>query len=136
VGALVGVYVVGQFLSATWFMGRFDRGVNVAAGSMVRGGRLGLLAVTVGVLAAAVWKSTVRWKWCGILAMVVVMAGQFAGEVSGLGVTGIWFPFGVGFSRTQFLYVGFFVVMFGWGWLRREMGEASSSSSLSFAAKR
>ncbi|MBW8882067.1 MAG: hypothetical protein JF615_11810 [Asticcacaulis sp.] len=30
--------------------------------------------------------------------------GLFAGEVSRLGVPGIWFPLGIGVSRTQYAY--------------------------------
>lgn len=39
-----------------------------------------------------------------LVAMVLVAIGQFAGELSGLGIPGIWFSFGVGVSRTQFAY--------------------------------
>jgi hypothetical protein len=37
-------------------------------------------------------------------AMVLTAIGQFPEELSWLGVPGIWFPFGVGVSRTQFAY--------------------------------
>lgn len=123
VGVLAMIYAAGQFLPATWFVGRLDRDVSVAAGWMVRGGRLGLLALTIAVVVmAALGRRELRWKWWGIVAMVVVMAGQFAGELSMVGVPGIWFPFGVGVSRAQFLYVLFFVVMFGWV-MRQASGE-------------
>ena len=39
-----------------------------------------------------------------LVIMALVATGQFAGELSSLGVPGIWFPFGVGVSRTQFAY--------------------------------
>lgn len=45
----------------------------------------------------------------GLLALVVVLlvaVSQFSVEVSALGVPGIWFPFGVGVSRTQYAYAG------------------------------
>jgi hypothetical protein len=114
VGALTMIYAAGQFLSATWFLGRFGAGVNSASGWMVRGGRLGLLVMSCAVVAAVVARR--RASWVAVAAVVLVMAGQFAGELSRVGVPGIWFPFGVGVSRTQFLYVGFFVAMFVWVW--------------------
>jgi hypothetical protein len=41
------------------------------------------------------------------LAVVLLVAvSQFSVEVSALGVPGIWFPFGVGVSRTQYAYAG------------------------------
>jgi hypothetical protein len=41
-----------------------------------------------------------------------VGAGLFAQELSALHVPGIWFPFGTGVSRTQYVYAAFDVVMF------------------------
>jgi hypothetical protein len=44
------------------------------------------------------------------LAVVLLVAvSQFSVEVSALGVPGIWFPFGVGVSRTQYAYAGMIV---------------------------
>jgi hypothetical protein len=34
--------------------------------------------------------------------MLVVAVALFAAELSAIGIPGIWFPFGVGVSRTQF----------------------------------
>jgi hypothetical protein len=48
----------------------------------------------------------------GVLALVVVLlvaVSQFSVEVSALGVPGIWFPFGVGVSRTQYAYAAMVV---------------------------
>jgi len=39
-----------------------------------------------------------------VASLLLIAAGQFAPELSSLGVPGIWFPFGVGVSRTQFAY--------------------------------
>lgn len=47
-----------------------------------------------------------------LLALVVVLlvaVSQFSVEVSALGVPGIWFPFGVGVSRTQYAYAAMVV---------------------------
>lgn len=50
--------------------------------------------------------------WLAIAAMILVSIGLYAQEVSALGVPGIWFPFGVGVSRTQFAYAAFSIVAF------------------------
>jgi hypothetical protein len=37
--------------------------------------------------------------------LAVIVAGLFGGELlDPIGVPGIWFPFGIGVSRTQFVY--------------------------------
>lgn len=54
----------------------------------------------------------VRRQPDGLLALVVVLlvaVSQFSVEVSALGVPGIWFPFGVGVSRTQYAYAAVIV---------------------------
>jgi hypothetical protein len=53
-------------------------------------------------------KRSDQW-FLGVL-IVLVSTGQFAPELSQLGVPGIWFPFGTGVSRAQFAYALFFVV--------------------------
>jgi hypothetical protein len=46
-----------------------------------------------------------------LLCVLVVLAsmGQFAPELSAIGVPGIWFPFDTGVSRAQFAYALFFI---------------------------
>ncbi|WP_228412837.1 hypothetical protein [Chryseobacterium sp. G0162] len=50
--------------------------------------------------------------WIYLPAAVLVSIGLFSQEVSALHVQGIWFPYGVGVSRTQYVYAAFVVVMF------------------------
>jgi hypothetical protein len=47
-----------------------------------------------------------------LAAAVLVWTGQFARELSALGIRGIWFPFGTGVSRTQYAYAIFAVALF------------------------
>jgi hypothetical protein len=89
---------------------------TVEAGRLVNVARVGLLVLTVSVFVMAAVRSGVRWKWAALGAMGLAMVGQFAGEVSRLGVPGIWFPWGVGVSRGQYMYAGFVLVMWGWVW--------------------
>ena len=46
------------------------------------------------------------------LAAILVGIGLFAGELSDIGLPGIWFPYGTGVSRTQYAYAGFIVLLF------------------------
>jgi hypothetical protein len=67
------------------------------------GSRLGSIALFVVIGARIVRSGSMR-----ILALVtlaVIVAGLFGGELlDTIGVPGIWFPFGIGVSRTQYVY--------------------------------
>ena len=43
-------------------------------------------------------------KWLALPAMLLIAAGLFAADLSTLGVPGIWFPFDIGVSRSQYAY--------------------------------
>lgn len=49
--------------------------------------------------------------WTYLPAALLVSIGLFSQEVSALHIQGIWFPYGVGVSRTQYVYLAFVVVM-------------------------
>jgi len=51
-------------------------------------------------------------NWIALCAVVLGAIGLFASELSRLGVPGIWFPFGVGVSRTEYTYFAFDAVLF------------------------
>jgi hypothetical protein len=53
-----------------------------------------------------------RRRWLAAVAAILVSIGLFAPELSLLHIPGIWFPFGVGVSRTQFAYAAFDLVLF------------------------
>ncbi|WP_345989326.1 hypothetical protein AAEU33_17720 [Chryseobacterium sp. Chry.R1] len=44
-------------------------------------------------------------------AVLLISAGLFSQELSALHIQGIWFPFGVGVSRTQYVYAFFVIAM-------------------------
>ncbi|MHB1056313.1 MAG: glycoside hydrolase family 2 [Rhodanobacter sp.] len=52
-------------------------------------------------------------RMLAFVAVLLVAVSQFSTEVSALGVPGIWFPFGVGVSRTQYAYAALVVVLAG-----------------------
>ena len=56
-------------------------------------------------------------RWLLAAMLILVSVGQFAPELSQIGVPGIWFPFETGVSRGQFAYAFFFIagaVFFYW----------------------
>ncbi|WP_234800718.1 hypothetical protein [Luteitalea pratensis] len=78
-------------------------GAEVHSPSVTSGSRLGSIALLVAIVARIVRVGPAR-----ILALVTlasIMAGLFGGELlDPIGVAGIWFPFGIGVSRTQYVY--------------------------------
>jgi hypothetical protein len=78
-------------------------GAVIHSASVTRGSRLGSIALFVVIGARIVSSGPMR-----ILALVTlasIMAGVFGGELlDPIGVPGIWFPFGIGVSRTQYVY--------------------------------
>lgn len=67
------------------------------------------------ILAALIMVAIIAEGWrhpLAALAAVLVAIGLFAPELSSLHVPSIWFPFGVGVSRTQFAYAAFDLTMF------------------------
>jgi len=72
------------------------RGVTLAS-------RLGSLALLVVIGARIVRSGPMRILALGTLASII--AALFGGELlDPIGVPGIWFPFGIGVSRTQYIY--------------------------------
>ncbi|MGA7157401.1 MAG: hypothetical protein WBY53_11160 [Acidobacteriaceae bacterium] len=67
-------------------------------------------------LASTAWflfkllRSQCRYRWALAWLIVLASVGQFATELSQIGVPGIWFPFGTGVSRAQFAYALFLVI--------------------------
>jgi hypothetical protein len=52
------------------------------------------------------------WKFIGsLVAMLILSIGLFPKLYNLMGIPGIWFPFGVGVSRTQFAYAAFIPLM-------------------------
>jgi hypothetical protein len=78
-------------------------GAVIHSASVTSGSRLGSIALFAVIGARIVRSGPMR-----ILALVTltsIMAGLFGGELlDTIGVPGIWFPFGVGVSRTQYVY--------------------------------
>ena len=75
----------------------------VHSASVTSGSRFGSIALFVVIGARIVRSGPMRILALVTLAMIV--AGLFGGELlDTIGVPGIWFPFGIGVSRTQYVY--------------------------------
>jgi hypothetical protein len=78
-------------------------GAVIPSGHLTGGSRLASIVLFVVIGARIVRRAPMR-----ILALVTlasIMAALFGGELlDPIGVSGIWFPFGIGVSRTQYIY--------------------------------
>ncbi len=96
-----------------------DRRVDRAAGALAGVCAAGWLLPSSSnlLLHAGRWGFMLLFAWLAIrilrggehrvlalASLLLIATGQFAPELSSLGVPGIWFPFGVGVSRSQYAY--------------------------------
>ncbi len=78
-------------------------GAVIHSASVTRGSRLGSIALFVVIGARLVRGGPMRIL--GLATLASMMAALFGGELlDTIGVPGIWFPFGIGVSRTQYVY--------------------------------
>jgi hypothetical protein len=78
-------------------------GAVIHSASVTRVSRLGSIALFV-VIGAGIARSGPR-QVLALVTLASVMAALFGGELlDTIGVPGIWFPFGIGVSRTQYVY--------------------------------
>ncbi len=78
-------------------------GAAIPSASATSVSRLGSIALFVVICARIVGNGPMRIL--ALVTLVSIMAGLFGGELlDPIGVPGIWFPFGIGVSRTQYVY--------------------------------
>jgi hypothetical protein len=78
-------------------------GAVIHSASVTSGSRLGSIALFVVIGARIVSSGTMRFL--ALVTLASIVAGLFGGELlDAIGVPGIWFPFGIGVSRTQYVY--------------------------------
>jgi len=102
--------VAALVLAVAGIIGAVSHWANVTSAS-----RLGFIALFVVIGARIVHSGSMRIL--ALVTLVSIMAGLFGGELlDPIGVPGIWFPFGIGVSRTQYIYaiiiplLGFLIV--------------------------
>jgi hypothetical protein len=78
-------------------------GAAIPSASVISGSRLGSIALFVVMCARIVRNGPMRIL--ALVTLISIMAGLFGGELlDPIGVPGIWFPFAIGVSRTQYVY--------------------------------
>jgi len=111
VGVITVVYVVLQFSRRSWFYGDFPHWVHTITGFGIMAIRWLFVLLTCLIIFRGLIQAN-REKWLTLASIVLISIGLFAQELSMLHIPGIWFPFGVGVSRTEYAYAGFDVVFF------------------------
>ena len=78
-------------------------GAVIPSASLTSGSRLVSIALFIVIGARIVHSGPMRML--ALVALISIVASYFGGELlDPLGVPGIWFPFGIGVSRTQYVY--------------------------------
>jgi hypothetical protein len=85
-------------------------GAVIHSASLTQGSRLGSIALLV-VIGARIAASG-PMRTLALVTLASIMAGLFGAELlDPIGVPGIWFPFGIGVSRTQYVYAVIVVLL-------------------------
>ena len=109
--------IIGAWLMAwrAWLQTRRPWTHPLAIATLVALMYVPVIASSARVLAALLMLAMMiagRRQPLAVFAAALVGIGLFASELSVLHIQGIWFPFGVGVSRTQFAYAAFVLAMF------------------------
>jgi hypothetical protein len=97
-------------LRRSWFYGIFAPSFEAAVRFCSMSVRLIFLILTLFILLRVLLQPS-REKWFVIPAILLLSVGLFAQELSLIGIPGIWFPFGVGVSRTEYAYAIFDIAL-------------------------
>jgi hypothetical protein len=109
VAILTLIYLACQLLKLPWL---FDSINHALFQRLVDYIRLSLILLILFIIYRAILKHGLK-DWITLLAILLVSIGIFAKEVSDLNIIpGIWFPYGVGVSRSQYAYAFFALVMY------------------------
>lgn len=101
------LYICSQLLGLVWLPDAVPHSLFQDISNYIR---LLFLALMFYIIYKAVLQNG-RKGWLALLAILLMSTGLFAQELSALHVPGIWFPYGVGVSRTQYAYAAFDVIM-------------------------
>lgn len=121
--ALTVAYIIFVCIGRPWFAPDATHGFKAVADIVVKGLRLAFAVLYLWIVVLGVIRSAKPATFLVALAAVLVGTGLFATELNALGIPGIWFPYGVGVSRSQYAYAVFIALLFalilmrsaGWG---------------------
>ena len=111
VGALTLLYIGAQFLRRSWFYGVFPHWFGKVTYFCITAGRWIFLLLMLLVIFRIV-RQPDNERWYALPAILLVSIGLFGQELSELHVPGIWFPFGVGVSLSEYTLMVFHVALF------------------------
>jgi hypothetical protein len=103
------VYMCAQFLRLPWLPDAIPHDAFQAISNYTRL----LFALLLALIICLGIRQQGKQGWLFLPAVLLISTGLFAQELSELHIQGIWFPYGVGVSRTQYAYAAFSAVMFG-----------------------
>jgi len=106
VALLTLLFVIARLLSTSLFYGVFPNAVTAALPYLITCIRLLFLLLLVLIVYKGI-REQQREAWFVMPAVLAISIGLFSAELSLLHMPGMWFPFGVGFSRTDFVYLVF-----------------------------
>lgn len=106
------LYMAVECTRRSWFYGALPPWASTVSRTCSMLVRLSFLIVTLWTVTRAVRRKP-QQGWFVALAAAAMSVGLFADELSLAGVPGIWFPFGVGVSRTQYAYAIFDIAFAG-----------------------
>lgn len=101
VGVLASVYVASVFSHRTWFYGVFPHWFGAATNFCITAVRFAFVLLTLFIIFRVV-RQPGNERWFGLPAILAVSVGMYAHELTMLGIPGIWFPFGVGVSLSEY----------------------------------
>ena len=108
--ALSALYVIARVLGTAVVWPQLPQAVVGAFAAVLRFDRLGFVALLVAVVALGQHRAK-RTSWALPASIALGSIGLFTPELSQIGVPGIWFPCGVGVSRTEYAYAGMIIVL-------------------------
>lgn len=108
IAVLTLLYMCSQLLGLPWIAGSVSHTIFSTASNTIR---LLFVLLLLYIIYRGIRQHT-EDKWLVLLATLLVATGLFAQELSALHIQGIWFPFGVGVSRSQYAYLAFDSIMF------------------------
>ncbi|HEY6621219.1 MAG TPA: hypothetical protein VIY68_16855 [Steroidobacteraceae bacterium] len=110
VGTLTLILMISTILRRSWFYGAFAPSFEAALRFCSQSARIVFLILTLLVLFRVLVQPS-REKWFAVPAIILMSVGLFAPELSLIHIPGIWFPFGVGVSRTEYAYAIFDIAL-------------------------
>jgi hypothetical protein len=112
VGSLTLASMALSILRRSWFYGVFSSSFETALRYCSQSVRIAFLVLTLLILLRVLLQPS-RERWFVSAAILIMSVALFAAELSLIGIPGIWFPFGVGVSRTEYAYAIFYVACTG-----------------------